>query len=69
MAEMTAPTIKPTLHHATFKTTRLQEMIDWYGVTMGDFIGTMIDTHYQKFLEQRRNIVSGIADDYSGMPV
>lgn len=25
----------PVLHHVTFKTTRLQEMIDWYGVVVG----------------------------------
>ena len=25
----------PALHHVTFKTTRLQEMIDWYGVVVG----------------------------------
>jgi catechol 2,3-dioxygenase len=27
--------IAPTLHHVTFKTTRLQEMIDWYGTVVG----------------------------------
>ncbi len=27
--------IKPALHHVTFKTSRLQEMIDWYGVVVG----------------------------------
>ena len=27
--------IKPTLHHVNLKTTRLQEMIDWYGVVVG----------------------------------
>jgi catechol 2,3-dioxygenase len=25
----------PVLHHVTFKTTRLQEMIDWYGLVIG----------------------------------
>jgi catechol 2,3-dioxygenase len=35
MPDMTASTIKPTLHHATFKTTRLQEMIDWYTKVLG----------------------------------
>ena len=25
----------PVLHHVTFKTTKLQEMIDWYGVVVG----------------------------------
>jgi catechol 2,3-dioxygenase len=27
--------IHPKLHHVNFKTTRLQEMIDWYGVLLG----------------------------------
>ncbi len=27
--------IKPKLHHVTLKTTRLQEMIDWYGIVIG----------------------------------
>src|SRR5882762_7054726 len=27
--------IKPTLHHVNLKTTRLQEMIDWYGRVAG----------------------------------
>jgi len=27
--------IKPTFHHVNLKTTRLQEMIDWYGVVVG----------------------------------
>jgi catechol 2,3-dioxygenase len=35
MPDTTVPTIKPTLHHATFKTTRLQEMIDWYTKVVG----------------------------------
>jgi catechol 2,3-dioxygenase len=30
-----ADVIQPTLHHVTFKTTRMQEMIDWYGVVVG----------------------------------
>lgn len=38
---MAASTIKPTLHHATFKTTRLQEMIDWYRKVVG------IDVNFQ----------------------
>jgi catechol 2,3-dioxygenase len=29
------PVIQPKLHHVNFKTTRLQEMIDWYGVLLG----------------------------------
>lgn len=28
-------TIKPALHHVTFKTTRLQEMVDWYRIVIG----------------------------------
>ena len=27
--------VKPTLHHVTLKTTRLQEMIDWYSLVVG----------------------------------
>jgi catechol 2,3-dioxygenase len=27
--------IHPKLHHVNFKTTRIQEMIDWYGVLLG----------------------------------
>lgn len=27
--------IKPALHHVTFKTSRLQDMIDWYGIVVG----------------------------------
>jgi catechol-2,3-dioxygenase len=27
--------IKPTFHHVNLKTTRLQQMIDWYGVVVG----------------------------------
>ena len=27
--------IKPTLHHVNLKTTRMKEMIDWYGVVVG----------------------------------
>jgi catechol 2,3-dioxygenase len=27
--------IKPALHHVNLKTTRMQEMIDWYGVVVG----------------------------------
>ncbi|HEV2029290.1 MAG TPA: VOC family protein [Candidatus Dormibacteraeota bacterium] len=31
---MAAP-VKPVLHHVTFKTTRLNEMIEWYGNVVG----------------------------------
>ena len=27
--------IKPTMHHVNLKTTKLQEMIDWYGLVLG----------------------------------
>ena len=27
--------IQPKFHHVTLKTTRLQEMIDWYGTLLG----------------------------------
>jgi hypothetical protein len=27
--------IKPTMHHVNLKTTKLQEMIDWYGLVIG----------------------------------
>ena len=30
--------IKPTLHHVNLKTTRMQEMIDWYGVVVGSTV-------------------------------
>lgn len=29
------PVVNPTLHHVNLKTTRLQEMIDWYGLVLG----------------------------------
>ena len=29
------PVIRPTFHHVNFKTTRLQEMIDWYSTVVG----------------------------------
>ena len=29
------PVIKPALHHVTFKTTRLDEMMAWYGTVLG----------------------------------
>jgi hypothetical protein len=30
--------IKPALHHVTFKTTRLDEMMAWYGTVLGGII-------------------------------
>ncbi len=32
---MTSKINQPTLHHVNLKTTRLQEMIDWYGTVVG----------------------------------
>jgi hypothetical protein len=29
------PVIKPVLHHVTFKTTRLDEMMAWYATVLG----------------------------------
>ena len=46
---------------------KLTEMLDAYSTTMGDFIGSMIDAQYQTYQQQRRTIVCGIAEDYSGL--
>lgn len=46
---------------------KLTEMLDYFDTTMGDFIGMMIDTHYETYLERRRSIISDIAEDFSGM--
>jgi catechol 2,3-dioxygenase len=35
---------RPTLHHVTLKTTRVQEMLDWYGQVVG-----MTANHHSKF--------------------
>lgn len=35
MREPTASRIRPKLHHVNLKTTRLQEMIDWYAAVVG----------------------------------
>jgi predicted LPLAT superfamily acyltransferase len=32
------PVIKPALHHVAFKTTRLDEMMAWYGTVLGGTI-------------------------------
>jgi hypothetical protein len=48
---------------------QLTEMLDYYDTTMGDFIGMMIDTHYMTYQDQRRSIISGIAEDFSGMKI
>jgi hypothetical protein len=36
--------IKPTFHHVNLKTTRLQEMNDWYGVVVGATVN--LQSHY-----------------------
>ena len=35
MPEQNETIIRPKLHHVNLKTTRLQEMIDWYGEVVG----------------------------------
>jgi catechol-2,3-dioxygenase len=35
---------KPVLHHVTLKTTRVQEMVDWYGTVVG-----MTINHHSRF--------------------
>jgi len=32
--------IKPAFHHVNLKTTRLQEIIDWYGVVVGTTVNS-----------------------------
>jgi hypothetical protein len=46
---------------------KLTEMLHYYDTTMGDFISMMIDTHFDQYQEQRRSVISGIAEDYSGI--
>lgn len=46
---------------------RLSEMLKNYNVTMAELISAMIDMHYDRYIEQRRDIMSGIANDYSGV--
>ena len=48
---------------------KLTEMLHYYDTTMGDFISMMIDTHYDRYQDQRLSIISGIAEDYSGMKI
>src|SRR5688572_16483151 len=40
---------------------RLTEMLDAYGTTMGDFIGSMIDDYYDRFQNQQKAKITGIA--------
>lgn len=48
---------------------KLTEMLEYYDTTMGDFIGMMIDAHFGTYQHQRRSIISGIAEDFSGMKI
>jgi hypothetical protein len=45
---------------------KLEDMLEIYGTTMGEFISTMIDEYHTRFLRQQHDKVTGIADDYSG---
>jgi hypothetical protein len=45
---------------------RLSEMIKSYNITMAELISAMIDVQYDRYTEQQRSIMSGIAADYSG---
>jgi catechol 2,3-dioxygenase len=40
----TTPTPNPTLHHINLKTTRLREMVDWYGVVTGVVVTHLAET-------------------------
>jgi len=44
--------IKPTFHHVNLKTTRLQEMIDWYGVVVGATVN--LQSNYIAFISNDR---------------
>ena len=44
--------IKPTLHHVNLKTTRMQEMIDWYGVVVGATVN--LQSRYIAFISNDR---------------
>jgi hypothetical protein len=48
------------------KKDKLAEMLEIYGITMGDFIGSMIDKAYEVYAEQCRARLLGIANEYSG---
>src|ERR1044072_2920228 len=42
---------------------RLSEMLKYYDTTMGDFVGMLIDAHYEQYQEQRRRLLTGIAEE------
>jgi catechol-2,3-dioxygenase len=44
MTHLTDPVPNPVLHHVTLKTTRVQEMLDWYGTVVG-----MTANHHSQF--------------------
>jgi catechol 2,3-dioxygenase-like lactoylglutathione lyase family enzyme len=52
------PVIKPALHHVTFKTSRLDEMMAWYGTVLGGTINFKDDSNGFAFLS-----VPGLEDD------
>src|SRR6516162_4164042 len=66
--EATMPVIKPALHHVTFKTTRLDEMIAWYGTVLGGTINFK-DDHNAWMTNDKANhrfaflSVPGLEDD------
>ena len=35
MTTTSTTSVKPSLHHVTMKTSRLDEMIEWYGLVLG----------------------------------
>jgi catechol-2,3-dioxygenase len=62
--------IRPTLHHINLKTTRLQEMVDWYSEVVGTEVGFQDDTgawlsnhgtnhHVTSYLRLRTQEVAG----------
>ena len=60
--------IKPTFHHVNLKTTRLQEMIDWYGVVVGATVN--LQSNNMAFISNDRThhriallAVPGLRDD------
>jgi catechol 2,3-dioxygenase len=61
-------TIRPTLHHVNLKTTRLKEMIDWYGVVVGTTVN--LQSNYIVFMSNDRThhriallAIPGLRDD------
>jgi catechol 2,3-dioxygenase-like lactoylglutathione lyase family enzyme len=44
MLATTEASLKPTLHHVNFKTTRLQEMVEWYTAVLGVNVNFQAET-------------------------